>query len=252
MEIVHQTWKDQNLSGDMQESQDAWKKWAEKHGWTYKFWTDQDNEKLVEAYEDGDLNDMAKSFPLGIQRSLVARYLYMFNEGGLYVDLDVLPTDATLPMLQTFQKYEYVFVDRELPHGGKVLSTSWLYSRNVNANFWKELLDKLATDAGKSIWSNVFKHYEVYGRTGCYLLDQEWKAYEGSKKQGTDQGLVIDPHLFENHMAHKNKSKQKSAWRDWDSNVAESMQSAWYYRNWVLAILCLVLVISLICVVSLR
>ena len=55
--------------------------------WTYKLWTDADNDAFVRA-EFPDFYPIFAGFPKGIMRADVIRYLLMDRLGGLYLDLD--------------------------------------------------------------------------------------------------------------------------------------------------------------------
>ena len=66
----------------------------QQHGWQYRFYTDQDNFQLLNHYFPWfravyDSFEMAWS--PGVMRADVARYLYLYQHGGVYADLDFEP-----------------------------------------------------------------------------------------------------------------------------------------------------------------
>lgn len=67
--------------------------------WTYKLWTDADNDAFVRA-EFPDFYPTFAGFPKGIMRADVIRYLLMDRLGGLYLDLDY-------EMLRPFDRLNY-------------------------------------------------------------------------------------------------------------------------------------------------
>ncbi len=77
--VVHQIWLGSEVPKEFKEWMDSWK----IEGWTYKLWTDKEaatfplhNRKL---YED------AKNYG---EKSDILRYEILYEEGGLYVDID--------------------------------------------------------------------------------------------------------------------------------------------------------------------
>ena len=56
-------------------------------GWKYRCWRDEHNLRLVAQICPSDVDDFLK-FPNGAIRSDIARYLYMYEYGGIYFDTD--------------------------------------------------------------------------------------------------------------------------------------------------------------------
>ena len=95
--IIHQSWRSKHL----EHFQKQWQKtWLQNHpGWTYMFWTDKDNRKLVAEHFPWFL-DVYDQFPRNIQRADCARYFYMLRFGGCYFDLDFESMKGLSPLLQ--------------------------------------------------------------------------------------------------------------------------------------------------------
>lgn len=95
--IIHQSWRSKHL----EQFQKEWQKtWLQNHpGWTYMFWTDKDNRKLVAEHFPWFL-DVYDQFPRNIQRADCARYFYMLHFGGCYFDLDFESMKGLSPLLQ--------------------------------------------------------------------------------------------------------------------------------------------------------
>ena len=55
--------------------------------WTYHAWTDEDNLALVEKIFPGNVKDYVR-LPHGGSKVDIARYLYMYQYGGIYFDTD--------------------------------------------------------------------------------------------------------------------------------------------------------------------
>src|SRR5579872_6241508 len=85
--IIHQTYK------SIHELPDIWKNspssWRMQHPqWTYKFWSDSDNELLVKTHFPWFLKTYNK-MEYAIQKADVIRYMFLYQYGGLYVDCDI-------------------------------------------------------------------------------------------------------------------------------------------------------------------
>ncbi len=101
--VIHQTAQSAQIPA-------AWRRYQQlacdlHPGWSYRFWTDVDNDEFV-ASVFPDLLQMFRCLPFGIMRADVIRYLILFEIGGLYVDLDyeffrafdLLEADCVLPL----------------------------------------------------------------------------------------------------------------------------------------------------------
>jgi len=83
--LIHQTWKNNQIPS-------KWLPFVNKvralnPGWTYKLWTDSDNDEFVKN-EYREFYEIFTGFPRGIMRADVIRYLIMYKIGGVYLDLD--------------------------------------------------------------------------------------------------------------------------------------------------------------------
>lgn len=95
--IIHQSWKSHKLP-------DNFLQWAktfqDRHArWTYKLWTDDDNDRLVED-EFPWFKNTYKGFKSQIMRIDVVRFLYMYKYGGVYADLDFESLKNLEPLLK--------------------------------------------------------------------------------------------------------------------------------------------------------
>lgn len=81
--ILHQsskyfTWEERRLARRAQ---------ALMPQWQYRFWNDDDNLLLVGKIFPKNVDEFGQ-FPNGAIRSDIARYLYMYQDGGIYFDTD--------------------------------------------------------------------------------------------------------------------------------------------------------------------
>jgi glycosyltransferase involved in cell wall biosynthesis len=83
--LIHQTWRDLNVPGDMARLARTWRD-LNPH-WHYKLWTDDENRELVEQCAPWFLPTY-DGYPEEIMRVDAFRYFLMLHVGGVYVDLD--------------------------------------------------------------------------------------------------------------------------------------------------------------------
>ena len=81
-----QTWKTRNIPHQWKISPSSIKKNIPKH-WNYVLMTDRDNRDFVKKYFPSFLS-YYESFPYNIQRADAIRYMWLYVNGGIYMDLD--------------------------------------------------------------------------------------------------------------------------------------------------------------------
>lgn len=79
---IHQLWIDEHLPDYASES---WRRL--NPGWAWQLWTDADLLALVQSHYPA-LEALYRSYPKGVQRADLGRYLVLDHCGGLYADLD--------------------------------------------------------------------------------------------------------------------------------------------------------------------
>ena len=83
--LIHQTARTPDISKQARQFQ---QRIRDQHpDWTYKLWTDADNDAFVRA-EMPDFYPVFAGLPKGIMRADVIRYVLMDRVGGLYLDTD--------------------------------------------------------------------------------------------------------------------------------------------------------------------
>ena len=71
-----------------QASSDAWKQYCDKNNHIYKLWNNKEVEELIDTYANLKYYYDVKQ---PIMKCDIARFIIIYQFGGLYVDLDVLP-----------------------------------------------------------------------------------------------------------------------------------------------------------------
>ncbi len=95
--ILHQTgpshWRSNETWKQLQPS------WLEHHPlWTYYFWSDEQNDAFVHDYFP-HFYDLYRRLPYEINRVDMVRYLYLYEYGGFYADLDTKCCKPLDPLL---------------------------------------------------------------------------------------------------------------------------------------------------------
>jgi mannosyltransferase OCH1-like enzyme len=112
--------------------------------WEYHPWGDEDNLRLVERLFPNDINEYM-DFPNGAIRADIARYLYMYQYGGLYFDTDFRffsPIGENLLSRLCILGIE----DEEMPElgGGPKLGNAFIGSQ-PGLGLWTELVHSIFT-----------------------------------------------------------------------------------------------------------
>lgn len=141
VKIIHQTWKNADIPEDRYPA--IWRQsWRDAHpGWEYRFWTDEDNERLVRDHYPSFAEDFA-AIDRGVVKSDVARALYLHRHGGMYADLDFVclrPFDGLLGVLG-----RHIVVGRHA-QGAQPFPNAWMYSP-PGRPFWLALVGDALND----------------------------------------------------------------------------------------------------------
>lgn len=141
---------------DWQESAQQWK---ELHpNWEYHFTTDEDNRNYVELYFPQYLNTY-DNLPYPIQRADMIRYMYLYNMGGVYSDLDIIPIRPLTDYNFDSQADVYVCCSGNTP---SVFTNSLIISK-PNCQIWLDMLEHIK--AYKK-WFFTIRHIEIMNSTG--------------------------------------------------------------------------------------
>lgn len=142
--------------------------WQSMHpDWEYRFWTDQDLEDLIRDSYPWFL-DAYLAYPEPIQKVDAARYFILHKYGGVYTDLDILPTQDISPMLQ--------FVDVVLPVTPNVGLTNAFLASTKKSHFFEFLMHQLPV-AQHHWYNGMSRHLRVITGAGPYFLWGQFNEY---------------------------------------------------------------------------
>src|SRR5690348_2487363 len=138
--ILHQsskyfTWEERRLSARAKALMPEWK---------YHFWSDEDNLAMVEQLRPYNVEEYLK-LPTGASRLDVARYLYMYQYGGIYFDTDFR---FRKPITEDLLSHECILgvEEEDAPElgGGPKLGNAFIGSEPGLA-LWTELVGAIFT-----------------------------------------------------------------------------------------------------------
>jgi len=84
--IIHQTWKSQEIPEEWKSHVASWKRFHPD--WEYLLRTDEDNREFIKEYYP-EILSIYDSYTYNIQRADAVRYLILHKFGGLYADMDI-------------------------------------------------------------------------------------------------------------------------------------------------------------------
>ena len=226
--IIHQTWKTEAIPPQWQAAQQSWR---DAHPeWEYRFWTDEDLERLVRERAP-QLVPLFQRYPDQIQRVDAARYVILYEHGGLYADLDmecVRPLDDLLD------------ADLVLPRTTPLGLSNQLMLTRPGHPFLKEALEALPGSFER--WQRWWlpRHFRILLTTGPLFVTGRVRAH------GEDAGIRIlslaehghgDPEQsYVRHLRGK-------TWAGWDTYLFNFLHDNW---RWLTAAALLVVLASVL------
>jgi mannosyltransferase OCH1-like enzyme len=162
-----QTWKTLNVP----------KKWLcspksiQKHfsDWKYVFLTDESNDLFVKT-RFPHLHDWFKKLPFAIQRADVIRYLWLYENGGLYIDLDI----------EILSNPKELFVNGDLfllkaPRNFAGHYTNFFMASSAKNKFWLRVIDECLKPLD---WWVVLPHHIISQQTGLGAITRAANSWE--------------------------------------------------------------------------
>jgi inositol phosphorylceramide mannosyltransferase catalytic subunit len=164
--IIHQSWKNNRIPYNIYHK--SWvDSWALLHpDWERKFWTDEDNCKLVRDHYPSFYECYQRLTP-SIKKADFARLLYMHRFGGVYVDLDFLCLKTLNPLLQ---EYDIVLGRLSLDNPCYRIPNAFLAS-HPRREFWIQVAQEIASAAPE-------EQARVEMHTGPLRLEQAYDQYK--------------------------------------------------------------------------
>lgn len=265
--LIHQTWKNTDVPSDWLQSQD---KWIEYHtGWSYRLWTDNDLRELVKSHYS-DLLEIYDNFEYNIQRVDLGRTLILHKFGGIYCDLDVVPSksfEAFINYIESQHVSEELSALAETPNGmGSYGLSNFLMVSTPGARLWQHYWNYIKNEGWSALpWYLRLlmrgRHYKVMLTTGPTAISTVYNSCEahvkqnirkipliyigqsrGRNKQNQNNDSITDPDTLFSHIRGK-------SWTGPSTTHAEN--AMWVYDNRDLVVYLPILLILIITVIGL-
>lgn len=150
--------------------------------WTYMFWTDKDNRRLIADHFAWFL-DVYDSFPLSIQRADCARYFYVLQFDGCYFVLDFESLKNLGPLLLNVQvALAYMTTDTA---ADTAIPNAFVASVPGHAFWWYVIKHVIMAIASSEIGNG-----DAHRTTGPIMLKNAVAQYH---KMSPSQDLTIFP-----------------------------------------------------------
>jgi len=169
------------------------KVYCKKHKIKYKLWSEKQVEKLLEKPKNKQYKKVYYEFDQDIQRIDFARYMILWNYGGIYIDLDIcIIKNKSIKHLFILP---YLFVKWHTSH----LPYNALLGTRKNTQLLKDILDHCEESYYEKKKQPIYKKWKgrfVFQTTGHYMLQRVLKKHKITKfldimKIHTKSGKVV-------------------------------------------------------------
>ncbi len=244
--LIMQTWKNRRVPSHWRDSPVDIKKYMPH--WEYVLMTDEDNENFCREYFP-DFLPYFLSFPYNIQRADAIRYMWLYVHGGVYIDLDLVPT-------RNWDDLFYEDIELYLVSSGNVQSciTNSFMASKPGAQLWLDMIEHMKQDAP---WWAGGKHMTVMNTTGPVSLNYMVKNSHFIFNSIDDNSpykykilpteLVMPCSVCDIETCHIGKAYlrplQGSSWANWDTTFINFLLCKW---NYILIAAIIVIIIIII------
>lgn len=168
-QIIMQTYKNKNIPEHWKQSQLSVKKYMPK--WKYVFMNDADNLDFVVKHFP-QLETWFKNLKFGIQRADVIRYMWLYVNGGIYMDLDIELVTSLEPLFENMSMSTWLV---KAPRNLLGHYTNFLMASAKHNPFWIDVLKECTKPLE---WWVYLPHHIISQQTGISALNraiQNWK-----------------------------------------------------------------------------
>lgn len=221
-QILHITWKNNELPEKYKFIIDQWK--ITNPQLDIRFYTDEDNSRFIENYFP-QFKEVLDRFEKKIMKLDFIRLLYLYEFGGIYSDIDVLP----LKNISKILDLNDVVICEEDRRNGKNFGVDYILSNAViiskpKADFIGYLIDSIV-EMSKKIPSNV-DNTSVLNFTGPLFFNNQHKSYDHK-----DTVTILDSTYF-NPMNLNDLMESKISKNIEFSFLVHLYDGSWWQSNW--------------------
>lgn len=176
---IFQTWKTRDIPEHWKESQLS----IVRHlpNWKYTLFTDEDNREFVKKHFP-DFLPYYDAFPYNIQRADAIRYMYLYMNGGVYMDLDIA-LQKSIDELLGDEDFYLVPSSNLSSH----FTNSFMISK-PRVSFWLDVIEEMKKPVSSL---SLTKHFIIMNSTGPIMLSRVARRY--NKKFGYLPSQMILP-----------------------------------------------------------
>lgn len=162
--IIHQSYKTSSLPTVWADTPSRWKK--ANPDFEYMFWSDEDNRNLI-ATDYPWFLETYDSYPFPIQRADSARYFAVLKHGGIYADLDIMPTKDISPLLDWLSSKEHQDKEMLVAQTHNLGLTNALFAAVPNSKVLNEFVHILPDNTHPLFgFESLLPHFGILLSTG--------------------------------------------------------------------------------------
>lgn len=166
---IMQTWKSHTVPDHWKPSQESIKKFMPK--WKYVLMTDEMNREFCEEHFPQYLQ-FYDSLTYNIQRADIIRYMYLYVNGGIYIDLDI---ELNSPIDEIFEKRSMETWLLKAPRNIASQYTNFFMASTKKNPFWLRVIDECLKPL--PYWA-VVPHFIISYQTGLGALTRAVKFWD--------------------------------------------------------------------------
>ena len=169
------------------------KEYCKKHKITYKLWSEKQVETLLNKPKNKKYKKVYYEFDQDIQRIDFARYMILWNFGGIYIDLDIcIIKNKSIKHLFELPYFFVKWHTSRLPYNA-------LLGTEKNTQLLEDILDHCKESYYEKKKQPIYKKWKgrfVFQTTGHYMLQRVLKKHKITKfldimKINTKSGKVV-------------------------------------------------------------
>lgn len=227
--IIMQTWKTHDVPDKWKRSPQSIQDVMVPTGWQYVLLSDEDCDTFVQQHFPQYL-DAFRNLPYSIQRADMIRPMWLYVNGGVYMDLDFV---VRKPLDPLFEGTGNLFFTRSTSVDTHL--TNSLMASVPGHPFWLLYLERMVKPKR---WWALGKHTTVMTTTGPYALTETLRKSPYPYTVLPD--TVIPCGTYDEHCKKDGyiETLEGKSWNDWDSILLN-----WLYVNWKPLVMLLVLFI---------
>lgn len=216
--IIMQTWKDHDIPDKWKGSPQSIKEMMPD--WEYVLMTDEDNREFVKKYFP-DFLKYYDRFPHNIQRADAIRYMWLYINGGVYMDLDF---EVLYPLDDLFYNDVEAYLVSS-SNVGSYITNSFMASK-PGCKLWLEAIEAMKQP---DRWYYQGKHITVMNTTGPIMLTHVVK--KSRTVYGMLPGKLLLPCSVCNIFCRADnaylKQLEGSSWITYDTKVYNFFMCNW-------------------------